>query len=90
MEFQNGDLWIYPSKSAVQLHGAENLTDYVFLEETSLHSFCSMCGVSAVVKVMVPGEDIMPLNVRTIEGVDLQNLEYKKYDGRSNNPQYSI
>jgi hypothetical protein len=43
-----------------------------------------------VVKVTDPKEDIIPLNVRTIEGIDLDNLEYQKYDGRSKNPQYSI
>ena len=74
----------------MQLHGAENLTDYVFLDEQSLHSFCKTCGTSMIVKVTVPGEDIMPLNVRTIESIDLDRLTYNKYDGKSNAPQYSV
>ena len=75
---------------AVQLKGLEYLTDYAFLDEKSLHSFCSICGTSIIVKVNVPGEDDMPLNIRTIEGIDLQDLEYQKYDGKSNDPQYSV
>ena len=74
----------------MQLHGAENFTDYVFLENTSLHSFCSKCGVSVVVKVTVPGEDIMPLNVRTIKGIELESLEFQRYAGKKNDPQYSV
>ena len=74
----------------MQLHGEEHLTDYAFLSETSLHSFCSTCGVSVVVKATNPGDDVVPLNVRTFEGIDLEKLEYKKYDGRSNDPQYSV
>jgi hypothetical protein len=71
------------------MHGGENLTDYAFLETTSLHAFCSICGVSVVVRVTDP-KDIMPLNVRTVNGVDLEHLTLQKYDGRSNDPQYTV
>lgn len=74
----------------MQLHGAEALIDYVFLEKDSLHSFCGTCGVSVLVKVTVPGEDVMPLNVRTIQGIELGNLQYGTYDGRSVDPQYTV
>jgi hypothetical protein len=74
----------------VQLRGDDHLTDYDFLSKTSLHSFCSTCGVSVVVKATDPEDDIVPLNVRTIDGIDLESLEYNKYDGRSNDPQYSV
>jgi hypothetical protein len=43
-----------------------------------------------VVKATDPEDDIVPLNVRTIDGIDLESLEYNKYDGRSNDPQYSV
>jgi hypothetical protein len=87
---QNGDLWIYPSKSAVKLEGSDNLTDYTFLSEDSLHSFCSTCGVSVLVRVTDPKDDIMPLNVRTIDGIDLEALEFNYYDGKSADPQYAV
>lgn len=32
---------------------------------------------------------MMPLNVRTIDGVDLKGLRYKLYDGASEKPVYA-
>jgi hypothetical protein len=76
----------------VDLHGLELLTDYAFLHEDSLHSFCSTCGVSMVVRVLGSGEDdnVCPVNVRTINGIQVDQLKLKKYDGRMNNPQYVL
>ncbi len=66
------------------------MTDYAFLSKDSLHAFCKICGVSVVVRVTNPKEDLMPINVRTIDGFDLDTLTFKYYDGRSNDPQYSV
>ena len=74
----------------MDLCGEDKLTDYKFLSDTSLHAFCSVCGVSVVVHVTEPGEDIMPLNVRTISGIDLDGLTLNRYDGRKNDPQYEV
>ncbi|PMD54089.1 uncharacterized protein K444DRAFT_598507 [Hyaloscypha bicolor E] len=88
---RNGDLWIYPPKSAVIIQGAENLTDYKFLSEDSLHSFCKICGVSVCVKVEDGEEDpVMPINVRTMDGVDISTLTLQKYDGAKNDPKYEV
>ena len=40
------------------------------------------------VQVLHEGEDLMPLNVRTIDGIDLEKLSYKHYDGASEKPVY--
>jgi hypothetical protein len=76
----------------VDVHGWDNLTDYTFLHEDSLHSFCSTCGVSVLVKVLGKdeGDDICPLNARTINGIDLDQLKLKRYDGAKNDPQYVV
>jgi hypothetical protein len=87
---QNGDLWIYPPKSAVVVEGGEKLTDYAFLTKDSQHSFCRVCGVSVLVRVLDENEDIMPINVRTIDGIDLSSLTLNKYDGAKNDPQYEV
>ena len=70
----------------MKLHGEEALTDYVFLHKDSLHSFCSICGVSVLVRLTDPKEDEMPINVRTIEGIDLWDLKLHKYNGREKGP----
>ena len=43
-----------------------------------------------MVKVTDPKEDVMPVNVRTINGIDLEDLDLQKYDGWSNDPQYVV
>jgi hypothetical protein len=87
---QNGDLWIYPPKSAVTVQGGENLTDYAFLSKDSLHSFCKICGTSVLVRVSDEAGENMPINVRTIDGIDLSSLTLKNYDGAKNDPQYEV
>ena len=34
------------------------------------------------------GEDLMPLNVRSFDGIDLEKLKYKEYNGAKNKPLY--
>jgi hypothetical protein len=45
-----------------------------------------------VVRVLGDGEDddICPVNVRTINGIQVDQLKPKKYDGRKNDPQYVL
>ena len=87
---QNGDLWIDPPKSAITVHGGENLTDYAFLSKESLHSFCKICGISVLVRVSDEAGEKCPINVRTIDGVDLASLTLRNYDGAKNDPQYEV
>lgn len=44
-----------------------------------------------LVKVLGEGTDLMPINIRTLEpSVNIENLNVKKYDGKSNGPQYVV
>jgi hypothetical protein len=75
--------------------GAEQLTPYAFLSDDSLHSFCRVCGVSVLVKVLGDGEDkdVCPLNVRTLVDypeLKKKGLKIKAYDGKAKDPQYVI
>lgn len=71
--------------------GTENLTGYAFLSNESLHKFCRICGVSVLVQVLSEGEDLMPLNVRTlVPAVELGELEVETYDGWSEGEAYTI
>jgi len=55
-------------------------------------SFCKTCGVSMVVRVLGDGvdDDIYPVNVRTINGIQVDQLKRKKYDGWKIDPQYVL
>jgi hypothetical protein len=47
--------------------------------------------VSVLVKVLEEKEDVvMPINVRTIDGIDLSRLTLNNYDGAKKDPQYEI
>jgi hypothetical protein len=72
------------------VHGGDNLTDYAFLSPDCLHSFCKTCGVSVLVRVLDPKEDDMPLNVRNINGIDLDKLTYRYYDGKNAGKEYVV
>jgi len=89
---RHGALWIYPSKSAVVIQGGENLTDYAYFGKNSLRSFCKTCGVLVLVKVTDEQEEdpVMPINVRTIDGIDIGSLKLKYYDGAKEDPQYEV
>ena len=88
MSRENGDLFIYPPASSVVLQGQTNLTGYAFVDAKSLRSFCSICGSSVGVQVLHQGEDLMPLNVRCFDGIELEKLRYKEYDGAKKKPGY--
>ena len=92
---QNGELYIYPKRDAVTIHGEGVLTDYSFAKKQSSHCFCSICGVTCFVKVLSAADDrisnICPVNVRTIHGVDLEKLKVEKFDGWNKmEPKYEV
>ncbi|KAL2054981.1 hypothetical protein ABVK25_004803 [Lepraria finkii] len=85
---RNGYLWIYPSSDAVQLQGEESLRHhsryYKSDDKVAGHGFCFTCGVFVLNKLgpeAHPG--IMPINVRAINGVNLDGLKIKKHDGKT-------
>ena len=49
-----------------------------------------------MVRVLDEKEDVVPINVRTIlgvggkDGLQLEELQYQYYDGKKNDPQYTV
>lgn len=41
-------------------------------------------------KVLEEGAEDMPINMRTVEGVDLGKLRLNMYDGAKNDPKYEV
>lgn len=88
---QNGDLWIYPSKEDVSLRGKEALTAYEFGRKTIRHLFCGNCGVDVGVSAKDPEKHpFYPINVRTMNGVDVEALKVKKGNGSTWDPPYEV
>ena len=66
------------------LSGEQALTDYLFNKKRIHHLFCSTCGIESFARAVAPGgAEMIALNVRCLDGIDLDLLTVKKVDGRS-------
>jgi hypothetical protein len=63
--------------------GEDRLTDYQFASKNIHHLFCTRCGVKSFARGRGPNGPMVAINVRCLEGVDLDALERKAFDGRS-------
>lgn len=59
----------------------DDLTKYIFANKTR-HFFCPVCGTGLIVN-RLEGDDCYAANLRCLEGVDLNSLDYYDYDGAS-------
>ncbi|CAF9943603.1 MAG: hypothetical protein ALECFALPRED_000748 [Alectoria fallacina] len=94
---RNAALWIYPSEKDVELRGEDHLTVYRFARKASGHAFCSTCGVSVVNnfehpegKVIAFMDGKLPVNARTINGIDLKAIKVNKANGKALAPLYEM
>jgi len=82
----NGYLMVYPLESNITWEsGFDELTTYSFGKKGIAHSFCPTCGTSIGGKSTDPNVfgDNRAVNVRTLKGVNVDNLKLRKVDGRS-------
>ncbi len=66
------------------LSGEEVLTDYLFNKHHIHHLFCSRCGIRSFCRGMGrDGKEMRAINLRCLEGVDLDSLPLTRHDGKS-------
>jgi hypothetical protein len=66
------------------LTGEDNLTTYQFNKKVIEHLFCKTCGVQAFGKGKnKDGSNGMAINVRCLDGVNLETLTIVPFDGKS-------
>jgi hypothetical protein len=78
---------VYPLESNITwISGKDEMTPYKFGQERIAHSFCPTCGTSLCGKSTDPNffAENRAINVRTLKGVDIDNLKLRKVNGRSN------
>ncbi|KFX86947.1 hypothetical protein V490_08676 [Pseudogymnoascus sp. VKM F-3557] len=87
---KNSHRHIYPTRTAMQVHDPEGAgSKYNFLSKDSAQTFCSNCGTFVFVDIEDESVDLRPMNVRTIDNIDIYKLKYIMYDGRSKPPLYT-
>ena len=73
---------IVPPEQFELISGKDDLADYRFNTRTARHLFCKMCGVHSF---YVPRSDLdkIDVNVRCLDGIDLDAISVKSFDGRN-------
>ena len=77
-------LWFVPAGSLKLLTGDGALKSYTFNKHVIKHRFCPTCGIHTHGEGKDPkGNAIAAINLRCLEGVDLEQVGITPYDGRS-------
>lgn len=73
-----------PESQFTLLSGEHDLTDYMFAKKVIHHYFCKTCGILPFGKGATPdGTKVVAINLRCLDGFDLENVTIQEYDGRS-------
>ncbi len=82
---KRGTLLAFVPASQFQLGSGEGaLSDYQFNHKVIHHLFCGTCGVASFGRGTMPdGSEMVGINVRCLDGVDLDGLKVTKFDGAS-------
>jgi len=64
--------------------GYDFLVDYQFNKHVIHHLFCKVCGIQSFARGQRPdGAAMAAINIRCIDGIDANELNPQKFDGRS-------
>jgi hypothetical protein len=78
-----GLLAALPKSDFELISGAGAMTEYQFHKHAIHHLFCSTCGIQSYSHGTGPGgAEMVMVNVRTIDDVDVEALKVTKFDGR--------
>ncbi len=73
-----------PASSFALRAGADDLRDYQFGKRSIHHLFCAQCGVGSFSRGTMPdGGEMVAINVRCLDDVDIAALTPTPFDGRS-------
>ena len=73
-----------PKEGFTLLAGEGAMTEYQFNKHNIHHLFCSTCGIQSFARGKRPdGAEMVAVNVRCLDDVDVDSLKVKKVDGRS-------
>ncbi|TFZ04022.1 GFA family protein [Ramlibacter humi] len=77
-------LWFIPRPQLKLQTPDENAATYEFNKHLIKHRFCKVCGIHPYAEAVGPdGQPMAAVNVRCLEGIDLEKVPVTHYDGRS-------
>lgn len=77
-------LWFVPRDDLRVTTPEIHASTYTFNKHVIKHRFCSVCGIHPFGEGKAPdGSEMAAINVRCIEGIDLEPIPVQHYDGRS-------
>ena len=76
-------MWFVPRAALALLTPPENMATYTFNKHVIQHRFCPTCGIHPFGEGVAPSGEAMPaVNVRCLEGVDVESLQVQHFNGR--------
>ena len=77
-------LTFVPATQFTLLSGEGDLKDYLFNKHHIHHLFCTSCGIKSFARGKSPrtGEELIAVNARCLEDVDVSQLNVKQVDGK--------
>lgn len=77
-------LWFIPRPQLNLLTEREGMGTYTFNKHAIEHRFCPDCGIHPFAEATAPdGQPMAAVNVRCLEGIDLESLQVRRFDGRA-------
>ena len=77
-------LWFVPRDAFTLTTPESNATEYEFNKHRISHRFCPVCGIHTHGEGVDPkGNPMAAINLRCLEGVELEKLQITPFDGRS-------
>lgn len=77
-------LWFVPRESFHLLGDDEAAATYTFNKHVIKHRFCPNCGIHPYGEGVGPdGREMAAVNIRCLDGIDLDSVQVDQFDGRS-------
>ena len=78
-------MWAFAPRTRFSLKsGATRIGDYQFGAKKLHHRFCTSCGIESYAEGAMPdGTPTVGINLRCVDGVDVDKLSPQMWDGRS-------
>lgn len=77
-------LWFVPRDQLKLRQPDEHASTYLFNKHVIKHRFCPKCGIHPYAEGTDPkGNAMAAVNVRCLEGIDLEQVKVTHFDGRS-------